>query len=121
VTWTSSWQAFVVYACTFLGGSMLPIWLPLQGACLVLGGISAFMAGTMRMLNLTRPFWDREDAGALTVDPPAPVGQEDVDGDVAGTDQDDDRDRPDRGVLGDRGADDMGASMADPLDVEGYT
>lgn len=54
---------FVAYAWTFLTASLLPLWPPLRGACLVLGAFSAFMAGTMRMLDLTRPLWDTGERG----------------------------------------------------------
>jgi hypothetical protein len=52
---------FVVYACIFLGGSLLPLWPPFKGMSLVLGAFCAFFAGTMRTLDLTRPLWDRRD------------------------------------------------------------
>lgn len=60
---------FVVYACIFLGGSLLPFWPPLKGAFLILGAFCAFLAGTMRMLDLTRPLWDRRDDSSYCTGP----------------------------------------------------
>jgi hypothetical protein len=57
LAWSWTWQAFTVYACAFLGASLLPIWPPLQGVLLVLGGTSAYLVGVVRMLDWTRPFW----------------------------------------------------------------
>lgn len=52
---------FVGYALAFVVGSLLPIWPPFRGALLACALFCAFLAGTVRILNLTRPLWENDE------------------------------------------------------------